>query len=388
MMTALYLAAGLALVIWFFLIVGRSGFWRAQPRLSSAQSPLEDAPSILAIIPARNEVETIAATVKSICAQDYPGDLKILLVDDQSTDGTAAAAKGAGLFDLRVIQTPPLPVGWSGKTWALEAAWQDLLQRDDQPDYVWLNDADIVHAPHVLNALVAQARASQSALTSLMVRLEIRGLFSKFLIPAFIYFFQLLYPFPAINRAQSRTAGAAGGCILLERQALARIGGFRSLKDALIDDCTLALRVQEAGGGLWLGHGLDSTSLRSNMHLSTIWTMVKRTAYAQLFYNPFLLVGCLLGLVLVFIVPPVALAVGLYLKDVILMACGSLAWLCMALSYVPTLKLYDRWALEALALPLVTLLYGFMTIDSAVSQIFGRGNAWKGRTYGKEHRDA
>jgi hopene-associated glycosyltransferase HpnB len=387
MILALYLIAGMSLVIWLYLIAGRHGFWLARQRLGRPQQDLVGAPSVLAIIPARNEAETIAQTVSSLIKQNYPGALSVLLVDDQSEDNTVAAAKAAGLFDLRVIQTTDLPPGWSGKTWALEAGWQDCLARGDAPDYIWLNDADITHGPEVLTALVTKSQARQSALTSLMVRLETDGFWGKALIPAFIYFFQLLYPFSAVNLKESRVAGAAGGCMLIERKMLENIGGFACIKDALIDDCSLARAVQDAGGRLWLGHANASMSMRSNRGLGSIWAMVKRTAYAQLGYSGLLLIGCMLGLVLTFLVPLAAWALGIVWRDWLLMGIGAAASGLLWLSYMPTLQLYKRPFWEALALPFVTALYGAMTVHSALDHVFGSGNAWKGRHYGKGHHN-
>lgn len=388
MTTIAYSAAGLSLLIWLVLIFGRSGYWKARQRLGRPQQDLVGQPSVLAIIPARNEVETIGGVIDSLLKQNYPGDLKVLLVDDQSEDGTAAAAKSASLFDLRVVQTPPLPEGWSGKTWALETAWRDVQARGETPDYIWLNDADIVHKPEVLTAMVTKSQARQSALTSLMVRLETDGLWGKLLIPAFIYFFQLLYPFTAVNSKASGTAGAAGGCMLIQRKMLEKLGGFGCIKDALIDDCTLARRVQQAGGGLWLGHATSSYSLRSNRGFGDIWSMVKRTAYAQLSYNSMLLIGCMLGLAVTFLVPPVALIVGLMTVNYVVAGLGGAAFALMYISYRPTLALYKRPKWEGVLLPLVTALYGVMTLHSAISHIFGRGSAWKGRHYGRGHRNA
>lgn len=387
MTTAAYTAAGLALVIWLVLIFGRNGFWLARQRLGRPQQDLVGAPTVTAIIPARNEVETIAMVIQCLLKQDYPGDLKVLLVDDRSEDGTAAAAKSASLFDLRVLQTPPLPPGWSGKTWALETAWQDLEARGEKPDYIWLNDADIVHNPQVLTAIVSKSQARQSALTSLMVKLETDGFWGKLLIPAFIYYFQLLYPFSAVNNKASHAAGAAGGCMLIQRAYLAKLGGFSCIKEALIDDCSLARRIKQAGGRLWLGHATASRSLRSNRGFASIWAMVKRTAYAQLSYNSILLVGCMIGLALTFLVPPLALAAGLIVGKPLLASLGGAAFVLMCISYRPTLLLYERRTWEAISLPLVTSLYGLMTMHSAVSHTFGRGNAWKGRHYGQGHSD-
>lgn len=380
-----YGVAALSFAIWVFLVLARYNFWLGKQRLGRPQQDLVGTPSVLAIIPARNEVETISRVVSSIIKQNYPGMLSVVLVDDQSDDGTIVEAKKASLFDLRIVHTSPLPPGWSGKTWALETAWQDVKLRGEMPDYIWLNDADILHMPEVLTALVTKSQARQSALTSLMVRLNTDGLWGKLLIPAFIYFFQLIYPFNAVNSKASRIAGAAGGCMLIEPRWLERIGGFASIKDALIDDCALAARIQKSGGRLWLGHATASTSLRSNRKLSTIWQMVRRTAYAQLSYNPITLFGCMLGLGVTFFMPLVGLVAGVALRDLLLGGLSGAALLLMAISYIPTLKLYDRTVWEACLLPIVTGFYGLMTLHSAWAHLLGKGNSWKGRDYGRGH---
>ncbi|MEM6834517.1 MAG: glycosyltransferase [Pseudomonadota bacterium] len=375
--------AALAVVIWVGLLFFRYDFWRGRQRLGRPQQDLVGVPSVTALIPARNEEETIAQTIASIRGQNYPGDLRILLVDDQSEDKTVARAKAAGLFDLRVLRTPDLPDGWSGKLWALETGWAAIAKGEAQPDYIWLSDADIVHEPEVLTALVTKSQARQSALTSLMVRLHARGFWGGLLIPAFVYYFQLIYPFSAVNDPSNQIAGAAGGCVLLERDWLKRIGGFAPLKDALIDDCTLARIVQKNGGRLWLGHGTASQSLRDNRSLGSVWLMVRRTAYAQLSHNPVLLIGCLLGLVLTFVLPWALLAAGLVIQNWAWAGLGGFAASLMMLSYIPTLRLYNQSIWRAIMLPWVTCLYGAMTIHSALAYYFGAGSSWKGRAYGR-----
>lgn len=381
-MTALFAASILSLLIWVSLVFFRDGFWKGRQRLGRPQQDMVGTPSVLALIPARDEAETIGAVISAIRAQNYPGALSIVLVDDQSSDATVAQAKAASLFDLRIVRTPDKPAGWSGKLWALETGWRDICGRGEKPDFIWLNDADIVHDPEVLTALVTKAQARQSALTSLMVRLDSSGFWGALLVPAFIYYFQLLYPFTAVSRPSSTAAGAAGGCILLERSWLEKLGGFDPLKDALIDDCTLARHIQNAGGRLWLGHGTASRSLRDNSTLGSIWTMVRRTAYAQLGYNFALLLVCMAGLVLTFLVPPLAFVFGVLSGQWLMALLGGGATALMLLSYAPTLQLYGlpRW--QVIFLPAVTVLYGLMTFHSAWAHITGTGNAWKGRSYG------
>lgn len=388
METAITILASLGLLSWVYLLFGRSGFWRADQRLGPVLS-LESWPTVVAIIPARNEEATIGHTIKSLLAQDYAGRLDIILVDDSSTDRTQAVALAAarernGEGRVRILSAPALQSGWTGKLWALH---HGVDAAGVEARFLWLTDADIIHDRDVLARLVSKADGpARCDLVSLMVRLRVKSFWERWLVPAFIFFFQMLYPFRAVNDPQSKVAGAAGGCILVDRAMLEKAGGIMAMKDALIDDCTLASQVQKAGGRLWLGLADSSHSARGADSLWPLWRMVKRTAFTQLHYSAVLLVGTILGLALVFLVPPVFLVVGLVIGLeigvwwVFILSLVALAAMCVA--YAPTLRHYGRPILDCLALPIIATLYMAMTVHSAVDYWRGHGSQWKGRSYG------
>lgn len=370
-------------------------FWRADQRLdaedSSAATPL---PAIAAVIPARNEADVLPTSLRSLLVQDYPGSFQIVLVDDQSTDGTGEVAQqtAADLNQtdrLTVIQGDPLPAGWTGKLWAMEQGVRHAQTLLPLPDYYLLTDADIEHDRANLRQLVAKAQQADLDLASLMVRLRCESFWEKLLIPAFVFFFQKLYPFPLVNNPRSRVAAAAGGCILIRRSALEQIGGIGILRQALIDDCSLAQAVKAQGktaqtsGRIWLGLTQSTYSLRPYPSLKSIWDMVARTAYTQLNYSPLLLVGTLVGMALVYLVAPIAVFAGLLTANAPLAIVGLATWLLMAIAYFPTVRLYRCSPIYALGLPAIALLYTLMTLDSAVRHWRGQGGAWKGRTYSK-----
>ena len=364
----------LSILIWLGLITWWGGFWRADQRLIPGAEP-EVWPSVTAVIPARNEAETIRTVLEAHRATDYPGAFRVVLVDDSSSDGTGEIARS--IEGVEVISAPEIAPGWTGKLWALEHG----IKAAGAPDYLLLTDADILHAPGTLRALMAKAEGGP-ALVSLMARLDARGRWGSLLIPAFVFFFQKLYPFPWVNDPARRMAGAAGGCVLLRREVLEEIGGIRSLRDALIDDCTLAARVKRAGHAIWLGLARDEViSLRDNRALGSVWTMVARTAFTQLGHSALLLVGATLGMAFLYLTGPLAVLGGLVTLDPTLIFYGALAWLLMAGAYRPTSRLYDQPMAQSLTLPLAALLYMAMTLSSAWRHWTGRGGAWKGRTY-------
>lgn len=374
-----------SLAAWAFLTLGRGGFWKASERLEPAPEP-KDWPAVVALIPARNEAESIAAIVRAHAASDYPGAFSIVVIDDGSDDGGAdlarAAAEGSP-HRIEVITAPPLEPGWSGKLAALNAG---LAHVSDWPaKYLLFTDADIVHAPATLRRLVAKAEAEGLALASLMARLDARGRWSELLIPAFVYFFQKLYPFPLSNDRASKVAAGAGGCMLVDREALSTVGGIASIRDRLIDDCALAERLKLAGDGAphatWIGLAADEVvSLRDNRSFASIWSMVARTAFTQLGHSWLLLAGTIAGMTIVYLAPPlVALSYPLHqneLAGVLALA----AWIVMATTHLPTLRLYGlpRW--RAFLLPAAAFLYSLMTLASALQHLTG-GGLWKGRTY-------
>jgi len=374
----------LALCAWLYLVYGNSGFWKVDQWLGPVPARVTGLPGVIAIVPARNEIATIAKTVESLARQSYDGPFAVLVVDDSSDDGTGEAARQAlTLVPERqgwVVQAPPLAAGWTGKLAALDFGIGEARRFMPQARYIWFTDADIAHGPHTLERLVARAEQG-FGLVSLMVRLDCRGFWDRILIPAFVFFFQMIYPFPAVNAKPSRVGGAAGGCALLRAEALEAIGGLAAIKGALIDDCALAEAVRQEGYRLWLGHADDSHSLRAYGSLDESWKMVARSAYTQLGYSWIKLLGTVGGMVLVFLVPPLAAVLGLLHGDLLELFVGLAAIGLMLKAYAPTLQLYGQKPLEGLYLPLAGALYTAMTVDSARLHWSGRGGAWKTRTY-------
>jgi len=363
---------------WIYLLFLHRGFWRADQRLPQHTAPLAAWPSVVAVVPARNEAETIGAVTAALCAQDYLGSFRVIVVDDSSTDGTADLARATAGHKLDVLSAPPLQPGWTGKLAALNTG---VAAVNPATDYLWFTDADILHPPETLARLVAKAVHDRRDLVSLMVHLRCESFWERLLIPAFIFFFQMLYPFPAANSDRSKIAAAAGGCVLLRREALIKAGGLEAIRGRIIDDCALAGLIKAGGGRIWLGLADASRSLRRADTLAPLWSMVRRTAYTQLNHSPVILFFTLLGLALVFLGPPLA-ALGLPVHGRPLAAlAGLLAWAGMAAAYGPTLKDYGRSPWEGWLLPVAALLYGTMTFDSAVAHWRQRGGQWKGRNY-------
>jgi hopene-associated glycosyltransferase HpnB len=375
-MLALLLAAT-ACAIWLYLLVGRGGFWLAAERDRGEQAPPPAWPKVAVVVPARDEAEGIAASMASLIRQDYAGEMSVVLVDDGSSDGTAAiaqrtAAECAAGQRLAVIPGKPLPAGWTGKLWAVRQGIEAAQAR--APDYLLLTDADIVYAPDVLTRLVARAERGGLVLTSLMVMLRCESLAERALVPAFIFFFQMLYPFAWINDRKRRTAGAAGGSMLVRAQALRRAGGIEAIRNALIDDCALAA-ILKAEGPIWLGLTERVHSIRRYGGFADIRGMVARSAYAQLHYSPLLLLGTLAGMGATYLAPPLIALLG----EGLARALGLAAWLAMAMAFQPTLRLYRSSPLWGLALPAIAFCYTLFTLDSALQFARGKGGMWKGR---------
>ena len=359
-----------ALLAWAWLLALHGRFWQSGPALRP-KLPRE-APDVAIVVPARDEAELIGRTLGSLLAQDYPGRYRVILVDDNSRDGTAAVARALpGAERLTVIQGRPRPAGWAGKLWAVHQG----VAAGTEP-LVMLTDADIAHDPGHLSSLVAQAEASGCDMVSEMVRLNTESWAERALIPAFVYFFQLLYPFAWVNDPLRATAAAAGGTVLIRRAALVRIGGIASIADRLIDDCALAAKVKQ-GGRIWLGHSDLARSIRPYPGPGDIWRMVARSAYVQLRHSPLLLLGTLLGLGLVFLAPPTLAIAG----EGNARLASLFAWAGMAASFLPTLHRYGRSRAWAPLLPVVAVFYMAATLGAAWSHHFGRGVAWKGRAY-------
>ncbi len=381
-----YLACG----VWLFLLLFWGRFWLANQRINIKTSIIQDYPLVGVIIPARNEAELISQSLTSILKQDYLGDFSVVLVDDKSTDSTAAIAQTTAQKlqmgeRLKVISGQPLPRDWKGKIWALEQGINYALEQESLPEYLLLTDADIKHHPQNLTELVTKAETEKLDLVSLMVLLRCENFWEKFLIPAFVFFFQKLYPFPWVNNPQCPIAAAAGGCILIRRQVLEKIGGLKTIRNALIDDCNLAKTIKFANpqqpSPIWLGLSSSVFSLRPYNSLKTIWDMVARTAYNQLNYSPLLLIITLLGLVVMYLIAPVALIWGLISHNYQVVAMGIIIWLLISIAYFPTVKLYQISWLWVLTLPAIAIFYSLMTVDSAIRYAQGQGGSWKGRVY-------
>ncbi len=337
-------------------------------------------------MPARNEAAILPATLPSLFAQRYPGTLRVMLADDNSDDGTAArahwiATESGAASMFAVTSVAPRPAGWAGKPWAMAAGVAAVRKSGPAPDYWLFTDADIAHDPEIVAALVATARAERRDLVSLMVALNCTSPWERLLIPAFVFFFAKLFPFAWVADDTRMTAAAAGGCVLITDDMLQHIGGIECIAGALIDDCSLAAAVKAAGGRLYLEMSSRSRSLRRYDTLESIWQMVARSAYTQLRESPFLLAGTVLGMLLLYALPPGAVAVAIARRDRTLGVSGAVTWLLMSLAYLPVLRRYGQPTRAALTLPFAAGLYTLMTIDSARRHWQGRGGAWKGRVY-------
>jgi hopene-associated glycosyltransferase HpnB len=382
--------AGVALIVWLYLSCAHGGYWRMRDRLPDVTGRPDPAvwPSVVAVVPARDEADILPETLPTLLCQDYPGEFTVVLVDDASTDGTGRLAedlgRGAGRA-LRVVAGHGPPDGWTGKV----AAMATGVATAGEPDYLLFTDADIGHPPGSVTALVRAAEADRRDLVSLMARLRTDTRAERAIVPAFVYFFAQLYPFGRVNRAGGRTAAAAGGCVLVRGSTLAAAGGLARIRAALIDDVALAGLVKRAGTGrIWLGLSTEVTSLRRYPRPVDLSDMVARSAYTQLRYSPLLLAGTVLGLLLTYVVPPVVgiagvvgLAVGGWSPTVAVSAgLGLAGWVVMTGTYLPMLRRYRLSAGWAPLLPVVALAYLGMTVDSAWRHLRGRGGAWKGRT--------
>jgi hopene-associated glycosyltransferase HpnB len=363
-----------ALAIWLWLVVAHGGFWRARERDTLALPAPSRWPSVTAVVPARDEADVIARSIGSLARQDYPGEFRIVLVDDASSDGTADIARALGSERVSVVAGRPLPAGWTGKLWAVSQG----IEAAGTPDWLWLTDADIEHAPDTLASLVARGegagvRGGGRVLVSLMAKLRCETWAERALIPAFVFFFQLLYPFARVNRP-GRTAGAAGGCMLVRRDALAQAGGIGAIRGALIDDCAFGALMKRQGP-VWLGLTERSRSIRPYDTAGHVAAMIERSAYAQLDYSPVKLAGTLLGLALVYLSPPLLALLG----DGVERALGLAAWALMAAAFQPMLRFYHRSPLWGVALPAIAAFYAGCTVQSAWAHAHGRGGMWKGR---------
>ncbi len=375
----LEITAFLALAIWSYLAIGRGGFWRCSERDDGDPRPPAVWPRVAVVIPARNEADVIVKCLSSLLRQDYPGPWSVVVVDDNSGDGTAEAARRAASDcdphrRLTIMSGAALPQGWTGKLWALSQGMTAARSLNDDVEYFLLSDADIVYAPEMLRWLVAHTVAREALLASFMVKLRCDSRAERFLVPAFVFFFQMLYPFPWVNRHERAIAAAAGGCMLVHAGTLRDIGGIEAIRDALIDDCALARKVKTRGP-IWLGLTDRVTSIRSYPGWSDMAQMVSRSAYAQLGYSLVQLAASVAALLLTFVVPPVAALAGSGYASLF----GLWAWVTMAFLFIPTLRIYrvSRWG--SIALPAIAFAYLMFTLNSAFQTIRGRGGFWKGR---------
>ena len=375
--------AAVCLAIWVYMLLGRRRFWLMRER-DDLRQPADPAvwPAVCAVTPARNEADVIARSIGGLLAQDYPGPFRVILVDDDSDDGTAEAARAAaralGAEDrLEVVTGAPLPKGWTGKLWAMaqgvahaEAGAAGALQLE----LLLLTDADIAHTPDNLRRLVARAEAGRYTLVSLMAKLRCDTFAERMLIPAFVFFFDMLYPFGAVNDPKARLGAAAGGCMLVRRQALQAAGGVEAIRAALIDDCAMGAMMKRQGP-IWLGLTERAESIRSYGGFDGVGGMVSRSAYAQLNYSPWLLAGTVLGMGLTYLAP-ILLAV-FARGPAQWMGLG--AWALMAVSFQPMLRFYKRSPLWGPAMPLIGAVYSGFTVKSAIDVWTGKGGFWKGR---------
>lgn len=372
------LIATIPLVIWLYLFFARGNFWQLNEDIGELK-PLARWPRVVVIVPARNEAETIGQAVASLAKQDYLGEFSIIVVDDHSDDGTAALAlktaeeAGAG-GRISVHSASELPQGWTGKVWAMDEGVRGSTDR--VPEFFWFTDADIEHAPDTLRRLVFRAEDDSLDLASLMVLLQAKTFPERLLIPPFLYFFLMLYPPNWVADPESPTAGAAGGCILLRRAALERIGGMATIRGEVIDDCALAREVKKSGGKIRIGLTRASVSLRSYKSFAEIRELIARTAFTQLRYSSFQLIATLLALFVTYILPWISFSAG---DDPAWFLAGT-ALCLMAVSFGVTVRFYNLSFFWALTLPIAAAFYAYATCVSALRYWLGRGGQWKGRS--------
>jgi hopene-associated glycosyltransferase HpnB len=391
----LAIACAVSAAAWVYLVAAHGGFWRTGERLprSSAVPGRLPWPAVVAVVPARNEADSLPGTLPALLGQDYPGEFRVFVVDDGSDDGTAVVAaelgeKAArdGGAPLTVVPGRPRPDGWAGKVWAMSQGLA-AAREAAQAAYVLFTDADIAWAPTALRDLVRAAEDDDRALVSQMALLRAETAWERVIVPAFVYFFAQLYPFRKVNDPGSGTSAGAGGCMLIRAEALERAGGLEPMRGALIDDVALGTLLKKSGNRIWLGLTTQIRSDRPYPSLASLWHMIARSAYVQLRYNPALLAGTLVGLLLLYAVPPagviaalIAAAAGATGAGVAVTGiAGLLGWALMTASYLPMLRFYRLSPLRAPALPLIALLYAAMTADSARRHYSGRAVSWRGR---------
>lgn len=379
----------LAFAAWIYLFLFRGNYWRCREISDdlTVTSPPAIWPDIAIIVPARNESKTIKPVLESLTGQLYEGQFRVFLVDDESTDGTGAMAQQVDPdgTTIEIIKGKPLQDGWTGKLWSLSQGISAANDRLPQAEFYLFTDADIRHDRNNLRVLVSEAMTDRLGLLSLMVQLRCRAAWESFLIPAFVYFFQKLYPFSWVNNPSRQTAGAAGGCMLVRRATLEAMGGLEIIKHAIIDDCALAAEIKRyAPVRLYLSK--RASSLRPYNSLKDIWKMVRRTAFVQLNYSILTLIGTILGLIVIYGVPPAATIIGASIGNDQIWVPGLAAWILMSISYAPTLLRYGMPLWTSFFLPVAACLYTLMTIDSGRMYLFGKAPDWKGRRYATLHK--
>jgi hopene-associated glycosyltransferase HpnB len=379
-----------------YLLAAHGGYWLTSQRLPAGGNPIGSGtgrwPGVVAVVPARNEADMLPVTLPALLGQDYPGEFRVVLVDDGSDDGTGEIAAELGLKSQRdggapltVVTGQPRPEGWAGKVWAM--AQGAAAAAETTPGYVLFTDADITWAPGALRDLVAAAERDDRALLSQMALLRAETAWERVIVPAFVYFFAQLYPFRRVNNPASRTAAGAGGCMLIRKTALDKAGGLEPVRGALIDDVALATLLKRDGNRCWLGLATEIRSARPYPRLASLWHMIARSAYTQLRYSPLLLAGTIVGLLLLYAAPPagaiawlVAAAAGATGASATAAGlAGLIGWALMTVSYLPMLRFYRLSYLRAPALPLIAVLYAAMTADSARRHYSGRAVSWRGR---------
>lgn len=377
------LAGILTLVVWSYLLIGHGRFWRVEEKIiAAAPSRAQEDARVAVVIPARNEADVVGRCIASLARQTWSGPLLIVLVDDGSTDGTTQAARDAAsrsgsAAQLVVLQGTTLPAGWSGKLWAMHQGIQRALEF--APDFLLLTDADIEHASGNIASLMATANRGGYDLTSLMVRLHCGSVAEKLLIPAFVFFFFKVYPPNWIADPRKRVAGAAGGCMLVRPPALAEAGGVAAISSEVIDDCSLAKAIKSSGGRVCLGLAGGTSSLRPYGSFQAIGNMIARSAFSQLKHSALLLAGCVLGMAITYLAPPVLVLLGLSTHRALPALLGAAAWLMMSGAYLPLVRFYGLNPLWAVTLPLTAIFYLGATFLSAFRYWSGRGGQWKGR---------
>ncbi len=375
----------IALGIWLHLFFGRGWFWRVRKLDADRVSDetLSKWPGVVAVVPARNEAETIGRAVSDLAKQEYPGPLSVVIVDDHSGDATASIARqiaeeSGAQERVRIVSASALPTGWTGKLWALNEGVANSLELGsvtEAPTFYWFTDADVAHGPDTLRRLVVRTEREKLDLASLMVLLQAKTFPERALIPAFLYFFLMLYPPAWIADDELGTAGAAGGCILIRRELLERIGGLAAIRGEVIDDCALAKAVKASGGKVWMGLTRKSESLRAYATFGEIRDLIARTAFTQLRYSTLRLVGTLAGMFLTYVAPVVLL----FAHDSTARTLGVVSWLLMTFSFLPTVRFYRLSAVWAPLLPVTAVFYTYATLLSAVRYWMGKGGEWKGR---------